>query len=125
MWSKSKFTILCMLTNFVLHVPFSAAITKATLVTDLVYLDIDIGGKEVGRIVIGLFGGTSPKTVRNFISLATEEVNNLLDRTYMHLCIVWLWVSWINFSQANPQFHDARYINATEKSLMHNHFFTM
>ena len=50
------------------------SITNDPLVTDLVYLDMDIAGKEVGRIVIGLFGATSPKTVQNFISLANHEV---------------------------------------------------
>lgn len=50
------------------------AITEDPLVTDLVFLDIAIGGVEEGSITIGLFGATSPKTVQNFISLATHEV---------------------------------------------------
>ena len=54
------------------------AITSDALVTDLVYLDIDIDGNEAGQIVIGLFGATTPKTVQNFISLSTEEVFNIL-----------------------------------------------
>ena len=39
----------------------------------LVYLDMDIAGKEVGRIVIGLFGATSPKTVQNFRCLPLPD----------------------------------------------------
>lgn len=76
MWNFKcqKFTTLFLLINFVFHIPLSAAITREALVTDLVYLDIDIGNKEVGKIVIGLFGSTSPKTVQNFISLVTQEV---------------------------------------------------
>lgn len=57
---------------------FCMCLTNDPLVTDLVYLDIDIGGQEAGRIIIGLFGGTTPKTVQNFISLAKHEVNQLL-----------------------------------------------
>ena len=35
-------------------------------ITDTVYLDIEIGGVPAGRIEIGLFGETVPKTVDNF-----------------------------------------------------------
>lgn len=38
--------------------------------TKKVYMDITIGGEEAGRIVIGLFGDTVPKTVDNFATLA-------------------------------------------------------
>jgi len=44
-----------------------------TIVTDIVWFDITIGGKYIGKIKIGLFGNTVPKTVKNFIGLATHE----------------------------------------------------
>jgi len=43
---------------------------KGPKVTDIVFFDIEIDGEKIGRIEIGLFGKTVPKTVKNFKSLA-------------------------------------------------------
>ena len=42
-------------------------------VTDIVYFDIKRGGEVLGRVEIGLFGKTVPKTVENFKQLATKH----------------------------------------------------
>ena len=50
--------------------------TDAT-VTRKVFFDVSVGGQPIGRIVLGLFGNTAPKTVTNFVSLAGNEVSLL------------------------------------------------
>ena len=43
------------------------------MVTRKTFMDITIGGKKAGRIVIGLFGDIVPKTTQNFYELSTHE----------------------------------------------------
>ncbi|CAL1374712.1 unnamed protein product [Linum trigynum] len=38
-----------------------------------VYFDVEIGGEAAGRIVMGLFGKTVPKTAENFQALFTSS----------------------------------------------------
>ena len=54
-----------------------------TLVTSKAYLDISIGKEPKGRIVIGMFGKTVPKTVKNFEALASHEVRT--EYIFMHI----------------------------------------
>ncbi|XP_033210528.1 peptidyl-prolyl cis-trans isomerase 5 [Belonocnema kinseyi] len=44
--------------------------SKGPKVTDKVWFDIEIGGEPAGRVVIGVFGKTVPKTAENFVELA-------------------------------------------------------
>lgn len=38
-------------------------------VTDKVYMDLTVGGKPAGRVVLGLFGRDVPRTTANFKAL--------------------------------------------------------
>jgi len=51
----------------------AAEAAKGPKVTDIVYFDIKHGDEDFGRITIGLFGGTVPKTAENFRALATGK----------------------------------------------------
>ncbi|KAG0348620.1 Peptidyl-prolyl cis-trans isomerase B [Podila humilis] len=48
----------------------TAQAAKGPAITNKVYFDMEQGGKPLGRIVIGLFGKTVPKTTENFLELA-------------------------------------------------------
>ncbi|KAH9978927.1 cyclophilin-like domain-containing protein [Lactifluus volemus] len=49
----------------------SVEAARGPKITSKIYFDIKHGDKDLGRIVMGLFGGTVPKTAENFRALST------------------------------------------------------
>jgi cyclophilin family peptidyl-prolyl cis-trans isomerase len=58
---------------FLYSLPIGDAKADLETITHKVYFDVDIGGQSAGRVVMGLFGETVPKTAENFRALCTGE----------------------------------------------------
>ena len=75
MFSFHRFVVsaLLILTVVFVYLSQTAEAVKGPKITHKVYFDIKHGDESLGKIVIGLYGKTTPKTAENFRALATGE----------------------------------------------------
>ena len=77
--------VLCVAHTFLLQASFVQ--NQDLSVTDKVFFDINVHGEPSGRVVIGLFGKTQPKTAENFKKLCTGELGFGYKNTIFHRVI--------------------------------------
>ncbi|ORY06725.1 cyclophilin B precursor [Basidiobolus meristosporus CBS 931.73] len=61
------------LSKLLIFLCFLTVVQADPRVTNKVYFDVTKGDTKLGRIVFGLYGNVVPKTVKNFVTLATGE----------------------------------------------------
>ncbi|KAI4143780.1 MAG: hypothetical protein LQ340_006873 [Diploschistes diacapsis] len=70
-FQRVAISALLILTAVFLFMAQTTAAARGPKITNKVYFDITHGDKDLGRIVIGLYGKTVPDTAKNFVALAT------------------------------------------------------
>ncbi|WFD21761.1 peptidylprolyl isomerase [Malassezia equina] len=83
-----NFSVVRLLLAFFATVSVALALSHADAkITHQVFFDMEHGDKSIGRIVLGLYGETVPRTVENFVALAERDQGNGYKGSIFHRVI--------------------------------------
>lgn len=81
---------------------------KEAPITDTVYFDITINGEPAGRMEMGLYGSTTPKTCENFKQLCTGQPGFGYKGSKFHRVIPGFMCQGVSYTEVRGKKHPTR-----------------